>query len=87
MGRSVTARPTAAGSAPLQYREFALFAYTGGTIWCLSFLTLGYLTGPHWRTAWHTMERMGPYVFIPLLTLLAIGVFYTWRRTRAAMQS
>jgi len=23
-------------------------------------------------------------VFIPLLTLLAIGVFYTWRRTRAA---
>jgi len=76
----------AAGSAPLQYREFALFAYTGGTIWCLSFLTLGYLTGPHWRTAWHALERMGPYVFIPILTLLAIGVFYTWRRTRSAMQ-
>jgi len=75
----------AAGSAPLQYREFALFAYTGAVIWCLSFLTFGYLTGPRWRTAWHALERMGPYVFIPLLTLVAVGVYYTWRRTRSAM--
>jgi len=28
---------------------------------------------------------MGPYVFIPLLALLAVGIYYTWRRTRSAM--
>jgi len=74
----------AAGSAPLPYQQFALFAYSGGVIWCLSFLTFGYMTGPHWRTAWHTLERMGPYVFIPISTVLAIGVYYTWRRTQSA---
>ena len=39
-GRRGTALALAAGSAPLQYREFALFAHAlGAVIWCLSFLT------------------------------------------------
>ncbi len=72
----------AAGSTPLPYREFALFAYTGGVIWCLVFLSFGYYAGHHWRRAWHGLVGMGPYVFVPLLIILALATFYTWRRTR-----
>ncbi len=49
----------AAGSAPLSYREFALFCYSGGVLWCAVFLSLGYITGPHWRRAWQHASRPG----------------------------
>lgn len=72
----------AAGSASLPYREFALFAYSGAVLWSLTFLSFGYYAGPHWRTAWHTLQRVGPFIVVPLLIIVAVAVFYTWRRTR-----
>lgn len=74
----------AAGSAPLPYHEFALFAYTGGVIWCLSFLSFGYFAGPSWETAWHGLERMGPYIGISLLVVATVVTLLTWRRTRSS---
>jgi len=73
----------AAGSAPLPYREFALFCYSGGVLWCAVFLSLGYITGPHWRRAWHMLHEMGPYIFVPLFIVLALVLYFSWRRTRA----
>jgi membrane protein DedA with SNARE-associated domain len=74
----------AAGSAPLSYREFALFCYSGGVLWCTVFLSLGYITGPHWRRAWQTLHDMGPYVFVPLFVIVAAAIYLSWRRTRAS---
>jgi membrane protein DedA with SNARE-associated domain len=73
----------AAGSAPLPFYKFALFAYSGAVIWCLVFLSFGYYAGPHWRTAWHAFERVGPYIFIPLASVAAVAIYITWRRMRA----
>ena len=72
----------AAGSAPLSYREFVLFCYTGGVLWCTTFLTFGYLAGAHWRRAWRMLHGLGPYVFIPLFVILALAFYLTWRRTK-----
>ena len=44
--RHVTA--IAAGSGCLEYRRFAVFAYTGGIIWCSVFLAIGYFAGDRW---------------------------------------
>jgi membrane protein DedA with SNARE-associated domain len=45
--RHVTA--IVAGSSSLSYREFALYAYSGGVLWCAVFLTLGYYAGDRWQ--------------------------------------
>jgi membrane protein DedA with SNARE-associated domain len=74
----------AAGSVPLPYREFALFCYSGGVMWCAVFLSFGYITGPHWRRAWQTLHDMGPYVFVPLLVIVAAAIYVSWRKTRTA---
>ena len=74
----------AAGSAPLPYREFAMFCYTGGVLWCTVFLSFGYLTGPHWRRAWQTFRSFGPYIVVPLVVIVGVVVYLSWRRTRSS---
>jgi membrane protein DedA with SNARE-associated domain len=37
-----------AGSTELAYREFAVFAYPGGVIWVITFLSIGYFVGDEW---------------------------------------
>lgn len=37
-----------AGMAELEYKYFALFAYTGALVWVTVFLSLGYFVGDHW---------------------------------------
>ena len=44
--RHVTA--FAAGISRMNFGSFALFAYTGGVIWALTFITLGKTLGVHW---------------------------------------
>ena len=37
-----------AGSSKMRYPIFAAFAYSGGIIWSLTFVTLGYYLGDSW---------------------------------------
>lgn len=37
-----------AGASRLQYPVFALFAYSGGIIWALTFISIGFLFGEEW---------------------------------------
>jgi membrane protein DedA with SNARE-associated domain len=37
-----------AGSTELPYRQFAVFAYPGGVIWVLTFVSIGYFVGDQW---------------------------------------
>jgi membrane protein DedA with SNARE-associated domain len=38
-----------AGVSRLEYWKFALFAYSGGLLWVVTFLTLGYVVGDEWH--------------------------------------
>jgi membrane protein DedA with SNARE-associated domain len=44
-----------AGASGLPYREFALYAYSGGILWSVTFISLGYFFGERWD--W-VLERM-----------------------------
>jgi membrane protein DedA with SNARE-associated domain len=57
-----------AGTANMPFAEFALFAYSGGFIWCLSFISLGYFLGDRWTWALEKLHEDVLYVCI------AIGV-------------
>ena len=37
-----------AGSTELAYPEFATFAYPGGVVWVITFLSIGYFVGDQW---------------------------------------
>lgn len=54
-----------AGSADTKYSKFALFAYTGGLIWSLTFIIIGFNVGVEWNNILENIHRH---------TLLIIGI-------------
>ena len=76
--RHVTA--IAAGSGCLDYRTFALYAYSGGVLWCAVFLTLGYYAGDRWR---EVSEVVRSHLAIAGLALACAIVVYGVARLTA----
>lgn len=68
-----------AGMSRLDYRVFALFAYSGAAIWVATFLGIGYVVGENWQMALVLVHRYTA-VGIVLLVLI-VGVFF-WIRAR-----
>ena len=51
-----------AGSSGLEYRTFALFAYTGAFFWAAIFITAGYYLGERWQAFPQTMTNAAFWV-------------------------
>jgi membrane protein DedA with SNARE-associated domain len=67
-----------AGTSRLEYRSFALYAYSGGALWVATFLTLGYFVGDNWKQIDQLVHR---YILYGSLVLIAAVVLYLiWRR-------
>jgi len=68
-----------AGSSELEPHVFALFAYSGGLLWVLTFVSLGYFLGDQW-------SRMDEEIHGVLLWLtmaaIAAALVYWWLRRR-----
>ena len=60
-----------AGVSGLEYRYFAPFAYSGGFLWVLTFLTLGYWVGEEWRKIMPTIEA---YLWILAVAVVVLGL-------------
>jgi membrane protein DedA with SNARE-associated domain len=60
-----------AGVSGLEYRYFAPFAYSGGFIWVLSFLALGYWLGEEWRKIIPEVEA---YLWVLALAVVVGGL-------------
>jgi membrane protein DedA with SNARE-associated domain len=67
-----------AGSSKMALRHFALYAYAGGLIWVVCFVSLGYFLGDQWERVGHTLNT-GALV---IATLIAVGVLIGvwWKR-------
>ncbi len=46
-----------AGTSCLEYRPFALFAYSGACVWVTSFIALGYFLGDNWEKVFGVIHR------------------------------
>ena len=57
-----------AGASRMPSRTFALFAYTGGFLWTITLVSLGYFLGENWRQVYMYSHR-----FIIPLVLLCIS--------------
>ena len=46
-----------AGTSCLEFRPFALYAYSGAVFWVCTFVFIGLHFGEHWRVVFETVER------------------------------
>lgn len=73
--------PGLAGMAGMHYRRFALANVSGGLLWAVSMVLVGYLAGNAWRTVAHDVSVVG-MVATAALVLVVAGA-HLWRRRRA----
>lgn len=59
-----------AGASKLELPTFMLFAYTGGILWSLTFIILGYTFGAHWH---RMVVRLQENIVIGSIAILAIA--------------
>lgn len=67
-----------AGTSELQMWEFALFAYSGGFIWTVTFLSIGYFFGKHSRVVLHSINHN--IVSISIVAGIILILFYLYRK-------
>jgi len=70
----------AAGATQLNYRLFALYAYTGAVVWVATFLSLGYFFG---EKAEQVIQNLDTDVLIGLVVIVAIVSLLAYLRRRA----
>jgi membrane protein DedA with SNARE-associated domain len=59
-----------AGLSGLEYRKFAPFAYSGGLLWVVTFLTLGYMVGEEWHKI---IPKIQSYLWALVGGLVVVG--------------
>jgi membrane protein DedA with SNARE-associated domain len=64
-----------AGASELRYPVFAAFAYTGGLIWSLTFITIGYSLGEGWSQDFHIGYRI-PFAIGATVVFAAIALYF-----------
>ncbi|MFD2171222.1 DedA family protein [Tumebacillus lipolyticus] len=78
--RHVTA--FAAGLSKMPFKSFAIYAYSGGVIWSLTFITLGNMLGVHWtKVTSLTHQFVFWIVGAAVIIALVYGIVY-WRKRR-----
>jgi membrane protein DedA with SNARE-associated domain len=65
-----------AGTTDMAFPEFALFAYPGAFIWCLTFISLGYYFGDRWDWVLARMHEDILYVSIAAGVCVLVYVLY-----------
>ncbi len=76
-----------AGSSELTYREFALYAYSGGVLWSSTFLMLGYYAGDHWEEVVDTVRANVTFAAVVLAGAIAMYLVLRFTSERSRVQS
>ena len=70
-----------AGTSLMPYCTFALFAYTGGFLWTITLVSLGYFLGEHWRHVYMYSHR---YIIpVVLVSIIVLGIAVYWKTSNS----
>lgn len=61
-----------AGISAMKFKRFALYAYSGGLIWSLTFILLGKALGKKWRVVEQYFQHLGLYAVLALIAVILI---------------
>ena len=73
-----------AGTSELEYRDFAIYSYSGAAVWVGTFLFIGYHFGERWRAALELVERhlkLATWTGLAVLVVYLVGQYF-WRKRR-----
>ncbi|WP_047152745.1 DedA family protein [Aneurinibacillus tyrosinisolvens] len=70
-----------AGISRFNYHKFALYAYSGGIVWILVFITIGKTLGQEWRRMEMYIHQYSFPLIAAGLLILAFVFIYTRKRT------
>lgn len=77
----------AAGITEMEYRHFALFAYTGAFIWACVFLSIGYFVGDRWEYIEALFTDYWLYFVIAAVIFIGVAVlFVRWKNKARGME-
>jgi membrane protein DedA with SNARE-associated domain len=71
-----------AGMSRLDYRVFALFAYSGAAVWVATFLGIGYVVGENWQLALALVHRYTAAAIVLAILILSAVLWIRSRRRR-----
>ena len=75
--------PGLAGMSGMAYPKFALANVTGGVVWAVVMVLIGYVAGNSWHTLAHLVSTAGAVVTVVLVVLLVVAYKVRRRRTSA----
>jgi membrane protein DedA with SNARE-associated domain len=61
-----------AGMSRLEFSSFAAYAWSGGAVWVLIFILLGYLLGDQWKIIAEMVDRDMGYALLALIVAAAL---------------
>jgi membrane protein DedA with SNARE-associated domain len=67
-----------AGSSELEPHVFASFAYSGGLLWVMTFVSLGYFLGEHWA---HIADQVNGVLLWITVAVVVAGLMVWWVRS------
>ncbi len=70
-----------AGTSGLRFRDFAVFAYSGASIWSLCFVAVGYFSGKEWSRASRAIHR-DIVIFAVVVAVAVLAWLFLGRRLR-----
>lgn len=70
-----------AGSSKFALSSFAVFAYSGGLLWSVTFVTLGYVLGEEWAHLSATVHRIILTIVMVALVLACVVMFLRKRQS------
>jgi membrane protein DedA with SNARE-associated domain len=70
----------AAGMSKVKARTFAAYAYPGGLVWVVCFISIGYYLGAEWESLAHRFNR-GAIIAAAIVAVISIGGWYLRRKT------
>lgn len=74
-----------AGLNSYSFKKFALYAYSGAVVWCLSFITLGRFLGEKWRFFAFYLVKNRVLIIPAVLFLFIFGLVYWKKRKRTVI--
>lgn len=73
-----------AGSASLEYKYFAIFAYSGALLWVSTFLSIGYFLGDYWTTFLEHLDiDMNIIIIVGIILFIILSFIYALKKKRA----